>query len=152
MKKLLNRIETSSNASGSNIVQLPSSTLLNNNCGGNNGGGNGGSGANTSGSSSTQGNILGKTINLKKINNINVEEIIAEGGFGIVYLAKSSSVKYALKRVIVNNEIDLNVVTREIQIMVRNYDDDLNEYLNNILNDYFLFLDYAVASKLITLP
>ncbi|KOX72212.1 AP2-associated protein kinase 1 [Melipona quadrifasciata] len=47
---------------------------------------------------------------------VTVEEVLAEGGFAIVFLVKSSSGRYALKRMYVNNEHDLNVCKREIQI------------------------------------
>jgi len=46
------------------------------------------------------------------------------GGFAMVFLARgngggsSSATKYALKRMYVNNEHDLNVAKREIQIAV----------------------------------
>ena len=41
------------------------------------------------------------------------------GGFAVVFLVKgSSSKRYALKRMYVNNEYDLNVAKREIQIAV----------------------------------
>ncbi|XP_015121833.1 AP2-associated protein kinase 1 isoform X2 [Diachasma alloeum] len=49
-------------------------------------------------------------------HTVTVEEILAEGGFAIVFLVKSSSGRYALKRMYVNNEHDLNVCKREIQI------------------------------------
>ncbi|ESO08902.1 hypothetical protein HELRODRAFT_150508, partial [Helobdella robusta] len=47
-----------------------------------------------------------------------VEEVIAEGGFAIVFLVKASKTnkRYALKRMYVNNEQDLAVYKREIQI------------------------------------
>lgn len=43
------------------------------------------------------------------------------GGFAMVFLAKANTgnTKYALKRMYVNNEHDLNVAKREIQIAVR---------------------------------
>ena len=45
--------------------------------------------------------------------------MIAEGGFAIVFLVKSSSgSKLALKRMCVNNEKDLSVCKREINIVV----------------------------------
>ncbi|XP_053980452.1 AP2-associated protein kinase 1 isoform X1 [Hylaeus volcanicus] len=47
---------------------------------------------------------------------VTVEEVLAEGGFAIVFLVKSLSGRYALKRMYVNNEHDLNVCKREIQI------------------------------------
>lgn len=41
------------------------------------------------------------------------------GGFAIVYLVKSNNGnRYALKRMYVNNEQDLNVAKKEIQIAV----------------------------------
>lgn len=47
------------------------------------------------------------------------------GGFAMVFLVKANgsggSVKYALKRMYVNNEHDLNVAKREIQIAVSIY-------------------------------
>ncbi|XP_034944817.1 AP2-associated protein kinase 1 isoform X3 [Chelonus insularis] len=47
---------------------------------------------------------------------VTVEEVLAEGGFAIVFLVKASNSRYALKRMYVNNEHDLNVCKREIQI------------------------------------
>ncbi|XP_012221858.1 BMP-2-inducible protein kinase isoform X2 [Linepithema humile] len=47
---------------------------------------------------------------------VTVEEVLAEGGFAIVFLVKASGGRYALKRMYVNNEHDLNVCKREIQI------------------------------------
>lgn len=40
------------------------------------------------------------------------------GGFSIVFLVKANNTRYALKRMYVNNEHDLNVAKREIQIAV----------------------------------
>lgn len=49
---------------------------------------------------------------------VTVEDVLAEGGFAVVFLVKAnnSGVRYALKRMYVNNEHDLNVSKREIQI------------------------------------
>ncbi|GAB1599811.1 BMP-2-inducible protein kinase-like isoform X1 [Argonauta hians] len=48
---------------------------------------------------------------------VTVEDVIAEGGFAIVFLARAQNgQKYALKRMYVNNEPDLAVCKREIQI------------------------------------
>ncbi|XP_036147335.1 uncharacterized protein LOC105831673 isoform X2 [Monomorium pharaonis] len=49
-------------------------------------------------------------------HTVTVEEVLAEGGFAIVFLVKGSGGRYALKRMYVNNEHDLNVCKREIQI------------------------------------
>ncbi|XP_049765683.1 uncharacterized protein LOC126095047 isoform X1 [Schistocerca cancellata] len=50
---------------------------------------------------------------------VTVEDVLAEGGFAVVFLVKGSGgggTRYALKRMYVNNEHDLNVAKREIQI------------------------------------
>jgi len=40
------------------------------------------------------------------------------GGFAVVFLVKSNNKKYALKRLFVNDEVDLGVAKKEIQIAV----------------------------------
>ncbi|XP_066149300.1 AP2-associated protein kinase 1 isoform X1 [Euwallacea fornicatus] len=54
-------------------------------------------------------------------HTVQVEEILAEGGFAIVYLVKAyiggAYTRAALKRMYVNNEQDLNVAKRELQII-----------------------------------
>jgi AP2-associated kinase len=69
-------------------------------------------------SSASQSSCIGKSFTLGKLT-VSVEEVIAEGGFGVVFLAKHGAQKYALKRILVNNDQDLAVGTREIQFMVR---------------------------------
>lgn len=60
--------------------------------------------------------FIGKTFTVGKFN-VTVDDVIAEGGFALVFLVKgTNNVKYALKRMFVNNEHDLNVCKREIQI------------------------------------
>ncbi|XP_012286213.1 BMP-2-inducible protein kinase isoform X2 [Orussus abietinus] len=49
-------------------------------------------------------------------HTVTVEEVLAEGGFAMVFLVKSSTGRYALKRMYVNNKHDLSVCKREIQI------------------------------------
>ena len=47
------------------------------------------------------------------------KDVLAEGGFAIVFLVKSNSgQKLALKRMSVNNDKDLSVCRREINIVV----------------------------------
>ena len=65
-----------------------------------------------------QSSCIGKSFTLGKLTVV-VDEVIAEGGFGVVFLARHGAQKYALKRILVNNEQDLSVATREIQFMVR---------------------------------
>ncbi|KAG5681157.1 hypothetical protein PVAND_010617 [Polypedilum vanderplanki] len=61
-------------------------------------------------------NYTGKVFQINK-HSVVVEEVLAEGGFAIVFLVKGNNgVKYALKRMYVNNEADLTVAKREIQI------------------------------------
>jgi AP2-associated kinase len=61
-------------------------------------------------------NYVGKVFTVGR-QTVTVEDILAEGGFAIVYLVKGNNgTRYALKRMYVNNEQDLNVAKREIQI------------------------------------
>ncbi|XP_075154137.1 numb-associated kinase isoform X2 [Haematobia irritans] len=61
--------------------------------------------------------FVGKVFTVGRVTVI-IEDVLAEGGFAMVFLAKSNvgNTKYALKRMYVNNEHDLNVAKREIQI------------------------------------
>ncbi|XP_029370989.1 AP2-associated protein kinase 1-like isoform X2 [Echeneis naucrates] len=78
------------------------------------GGGGGGGG---SGSGHAGGNFIGRAFTVGR-HQVTVEEIIAEGGFAIVFLVRTNQgVRCALKRMYVNNEHDLQVCKREIQIM-----------------------------------
>ncbi|XP_048472134.1 AP2-associated protein kinase 1-like [Rhincodon typus] len=68
---------------------------------------------------------------------VTVEELIAEGGFAIVFLVKThSGVRCALKRMYVNSEHDLQVCKQEIAVMK-----DLSGH-KNIVN----YLDSSVTS------
>ncbi|KAG5899354.1 hypothetical protein JTB14_036843 [Gonioctena quinquepunctata] len=61
-------------------------------------------------------NYIGKVFTVGR-QTVTVEDILAEGGFAIVYSVKASNgCRYALKRMYVNNDQDLNVAKREIQI------------------------------------
>ncbi|XP_034565638.1 AP2-associated protein kinase 1-like isoform X2 [Notolabrus celidotus] len=76
-----------------------------------------GGGGGSSGSSHAGGNFIGKSFSVGK-HQVTVEEIIAEGGFAIVFLVRTNQgVRCALKRMYVNNEHDLQVCKCEIQIM-----------------------------------
>ncbi|GFT97321.1 AP2-associated protein kinase 1 [Nephila pilipes] len=60
--------------------------------------------------------FIGKVFSVGRFN-VTVEDVIAEGGFAIVFLVKgTNNVRYALKRMFVNNDHDLNVCKREITI------------------------------------
>lgn len=61
--------------------------------------------------------FVGKTFKLSRDNVVTVEEVLAEGGFALVFLVKGhNGQRYALKRLYVNNEHDLGVCSREIKI------------------------------------
>nr|XP_045620395.1 uncharacterized protein LOC123771725 isoform X2 [Procambarus clarkii] len=60
--------------------------------------------------------FLGKVFVVGR-HTVTVEEVIAEGGFALVFLVKGSGgVRFALKRLYVNNEHDLEVARNEINI------------------------------------
>ncbi|KAF6027450.1 Nak [Bugula neritina] len=60
---------------------------------------------------------IGKKYAVGKLT-VQIEGVVAEGGFGVVFLARNStSQRYALKRLYVNEEATLNACKREIQIM-----------------------------------
>jgi AP2-associated kinase len=63
--------------------------------------------------------FIGKVYQLSK-HSVYVEDVIAEGGFSIVFLVKSNlnGKRYALKRMYVNNETDLEACKFELQIIV----------------------------------
>ncbi|KAM4527449.1 AP2-associated protein kinase 1-like isoform 1-T1 [Odontesthes bonariensis] len=76
-----------------------------------------GGGGGSSGSSHAGGNFIGRAFTVGR-HQVTVEEVVAEGGFAIVFLVKTNQgVRCALKRMYVNNEHDLQVCKREIQIM-----------------------------------
>ncbi|KAK7934175.1 hypothetical protein WMY93_005071 [Mugilogobius chulae] len=61
--------------------------------------------------------FIGRVFNIGRYQ-VTVEEIVAEGGFAIVFLVRThQGVRCALKRMYVNNEHDLQVCKLEIQIM-----------------------------------
>ncbi|XP_077099589.1 AP2-associated protein kinase 1 isoform X6 [Siphateles boraxobius] len=96
------------------------------------GGGGGGSGS----SSGAGGNFIGRAFTVGR-HQVTVEETLAEGGFAIVFLVRTNQgVRCALKRMYVNNEYDLQVCKREIQIMR-----DLNGH-KNIVG----FLDSSITA------
>ncbi|XP_007895168.2 BMP-2-inducible protein kinase isoform X2 [Callorhinchus milii] len=78
------------------------------------GGGGGGGGGGSMGSVS---NYVGRVFSVGRYQ-VTVEELIAEGGFSIVFLARThSGVRCALKRMYVNDQHDLNVCKREVTVM-----------------------------------
>ncbi|XP_063753221.1 AP2-associated protein kinase 1-like isoform X8 [Eleginops maclovinus] len=77
------------------------------------GSGAGGGGAGSGGG----GSFIGRVFTIGRYQ-VTVDEIVAEGGFAIVFLVRThQGVRCALKRMYVNNEHDLQVCQLEIQIM-----------------------------------
>ncbi|XP_065358498.1 uncharacterized protein Nak isoform X2 [Calliphora vicina] len=72
---------------------------------------------NVSSAKETNTSFVGKVFTVGRVT-VTIEDVLAEGGFAMVFLAKANTgnAKYALKRMYVNNEHDLNVAKREIQI------------------------------------
>ncbi|XP_072352322.1 BMP-2-inducible protein kinase isoform X1 [Scyliorhinus torazame] len=78
------------------------------------GGGGGGGGGSSMGSTS---NYLGRVFSVGRYQ-VTVEELLAEGGFSLVFLARThGGVRCALKRMYVNDAHDLNICKREVTIM-----------------------------------
>ncbi|XP_046726992.1 AP2-associated protein kinase 1 isoform X7 [Silurus meridionalis] len=79
--------------------------------------GSGGAGAGGGAGSGGGGAFIGRVFTIGR-HHVTVEETVAEGGFAIVFLVRThQGVRCALKRMYVNNEHDLQVCKREIQIM-----------------------------------
>uniref|UniRef100_A0A8C2GIY3 non-specific serine/threonine protein kinase n=1 Tax=Cyprinus carpio TaxID=7962 RepID=A0A8C2GIY3_CYPCA len=98
--------------------------------------GSGGAAGGSGSSSSVGGNFIGRAFTVGR-HQVTVEETLAEGGFAIVFLVRTNQgVRCALKRMYVNNEHDLQVCNREIQIMR-----DLNGH-KNIVG----FLDSSITA------
>ncbi|XP_015590213.1 BMP-2-inducible protein kinase isoform X2 [Cephus cinctus] len=89
-------------------------------------------------------------------HTVTVEEVLAEGGFAVVFLVKSSSGRYALKRMYVNNEHDLNVCKREIQIAsnlsghknIIGYVDSSISHTGNGVHELLLLMPYCKSQVL----
>ncbi|RWS25733.1 AP2-associated protein kinase 1-like protein, partial [Leptotrombidium deliense] len=89
---------------------------------------------------------------------VSVEDIIAEGGFALVFLVKSNSNsnRYALKRMFVNNDHDLDVCRTEIQIasMVAGHKnciclvDSTINYVGEGVHEVLMLMNYCRGSVL----
>ncbi|KAM6930366.1 AP2-associated protein kinase 1 [Xenentodon cancila] len=76
-----------------------------------------GSGAGGGSAGSGGGSFIGRVFSIGRYQ-VTVEEIIAEGGFAIVFLVRThQGHRCALKRMYVNNEHDLQICKLEVQIM-----------------------------------
>uniref|UniRef100_A0A672Z823 non-specific serine/threonine protein kinase n=1 Tax=Sphaeramia orbicularis TaxID=375764 RepID=A0A672Z823_9TELE len=120
--------------------------------------GSGGGGG--SGSSHAGGNFIGRAFTVGRYQ-VTVEEIIAEGGFAIVFLVKTNQgVRCALKRMYVNNEHDLHVCKCEIQIMkdlvghkniVGYLDSSVTAMGSRDVWEVFILMDYCKGGQVVNL-
>ncbi|XP_054612569.1 AP2-associated protein kinase 1-like isoform X2 [Dunckerocampus dactyliophorus] len=119
-----------------------------------------GGGGGSSGSSHAGGNFIGRNFTVGK-HQVTVEEIIAEGGFAIVFLVRTNQgVRCALKRMYVNNEHDLQVCKCEIQIMkdlvghkniVGYLDSSITAMGSRDVWEVFILMDYCKGGQVVNL-
>lgn len=60
----------------------------------------------------------GKNLKIQLSSPLFIVTFVFLGGFAVVFLVKNNNKKYALKRLYVNDEVDLGVAKKEIQIAV----------------------------------
>ncbi|KAK1892525.1 BMP-2-inducible protein kinase [Dissostichus eleginoides] len=112
-------------------------------------------GASSSGSGLSS--YLGKVFAIGRYQ-VTVDELIAEGGFSVVFLARThSGVRCALKRMYVNNVPDLNVYKREITIMKElSGHKNIVGYLDSTINavsdsvwELLILMEYCKAGQVV---
>ncbi|XP_067168580.1 AP2-associated protein kinase 1 isoform X1 [Apteryx mantelli] len=116
-------------------------------------GGGGGSGGPGSG-------YIGRVFSIGRCQ-VTVDEVLAEGGFAIVFLVRTNNgVKCALKRMYVNNEYDLQVCKREIQIMrdlsghkniVGYIDSSINSVSSGDVWEVLILMDFCRGGQVVNL-
>ncbi|KAK7889381.1 hypothetical protein WMY93_024941 [Mugilogobius chulae] len=119
-----------------------------------------GGGGGSSGSSMAGRDFIGRGFTVGR-HQVTVEEIIAEGGFAIVFLVRTNQgVRCALKRMYVNNEHDLQVCKREIQIMkdlvghkniVGYLDSSITAMGSRDVWEVFILMDYCKGGQVVNL-
>ncbi|CAJ1069784.1 BMP-2-inducible protein kinase isoform X1 [Xyrichtys novacula] len=114
-------------------------------------------GASGSGSSSGVSSYLGKVFAVGRYQ-VTVEELVAEGGFSVVFLARThSGVRCALKRMYVNNVPDLNIYKREITIMkelsghknIVGYLDSTISAVSDSVWEVLILMEYCKAGQVV---
>ncbi|XP_038869778.1 BMP-2-inducible protein kinase-like isoform X2 [Salvelinus namaycush] len=110
-----------------------------------------------SGSGSGLSNYFGKVFAVGRFQ-VMVEELIAEGGFSVVFLARTQSgMRCALKRMYVNNVPDLNIYKREITIMkelsghknIVNYLDSTINSVGDSVWEVLILMEYCKAGQVV---
>ncbi|XP_055983792.1 AP2-associated protein kinase 1 [Sorex fumeus] len=121
------------------------------------GSGSSGGGGSTSGLGS---GYVGRVFGIGR-QQVTVDEVLAEGGFAIVFLVRTSNgMKCALKRMFVNNEHDLQVCKREIQIMrdlsghkniVGYIDSSINSVSSGDVWEVLILMDFCRGGQVVNL-
>ncbi|KAK7173391.1 hypothetical protein R3I93_003270 [Phoxinus phoxinus] len=110
-----------------------------------------------SGSGTGSSNYIGKVFAVGRYQ-VTVEELIAEGGFSMVFLARThSGVRCALKRMYVNNIHDLNIFKREITIMkelsghknIVRYLDSTTNAVGDSVWEVLILMEYCKAGQVV---
>ncbi|XP_062366725.1 AP2-associated protein kinase 1 isoform X2 [Cinclus cinclus] len=127
---------------------------------GGSGPGSGTSGGGGGGSSGPGSGYIGRVFSIGR-HQVTVDEVLAEGGFAIVFLVRTSNgVKCALKRMYVNNEYDLQVCKREIQIMrdlsghkniVGYIDSSINSVSSGDVWEVLILMDFCRGGQVVNL-
>ncbi|NWZ69365.1 AAK1 kinase, partial [Acrocephalus arundinaceus] len=112
------------------------------------------------GSSGPGSGYIGRVFSVGR-HQVTVDEVLAEGGFAIVFLVRTSNgVKCALKRMYVNNEYDLQVCKREIQIMrdlsghkniVGYIDSSINSVSSGDVWEVLILMDFCRGGQVVNL-
>ncbi|XP_018110662.1 AP2-associated protein kinase 1 isoform X9 [Xenopus laevis] len=122
----------------------------------------GGSGSGVGGGSSSGlgTGYIGRVFNIGR-HQVTVDEVLAEGGFALVFLVRTSNgMRRALKRMYVNNEHDLQVCNREIQIMrdlsghkniVGYIDSSINSVSSGDVWEVLILMDYCRGGQVVNL-
>ncbi|XP_027890874.1 BMP-2-inducible protein kinase isoform X3 [Xiphophorus couchianus] len=114
-------------------------------------------GASGTSSSSGVSSYFGKVFAVGRYQ-VTVEELVAEGGFSVVFLARThSGVRCALKRMYVNNVPDLNIYKREITIMkelsghknVVRYLDSTISFVSDSVWEVLILMEYCKAGQVV---
>ncbi|KAM4867245.1 AP2-associated protein kinase 1 isoform 4-T7 [Thomomys bottae] len=121
------------------------------------GSGSSGGGGSTSGLGS---GYIGRVFGIGR-QQVTVDEVLAEGGFALVFLVRTSNgLKCALKRMFVNNEHDLQVCKREIQIMrdlsghkniVGYIDSSINNVSSGDVWEVLILMDFCRGGQVVNL-
>ncbi|XP_072258915.1 AP2-associated protein kinase 1 isoform X2 [Pyxicephalus adspersus] len=122
----------------------------------------GGSGSGVGGGSSSGlgTGYIGRVFTIGR-HQVTVDEVLAEGGFALVFLVRTSNgMRRALKRMYVNNEHDLQVCKREIQIMrdlsghkniVGYIDSSINSVSSGDVWEVLILMDYCRGGQVVNL-